>query len=70
MEQIKISIFAKKPAKGGTPAKLKKASKPVKPKTGFNKATEETSIKVLLLWAFFVLFNEKTKDHKQILVSI
>jgi len=50
---MNICILAKNPANGGTPAKLKKAIIPLKPKIGFNAAIDERSTSVLLFCMFF-----------------
>ena len=66
----KISILAKKPAKGGTPAKLKKARRAVKPTRAFEWEIDAKSIRVLLLSIFVFVSKDKTIDQIQRLVNM
>jgi hypothetical protein len=66
----KISIFAKKPANGGTPAKLKKASMALKPNRGLMFEIDAKSTNVLLFSWLKDVFNDKTIDQIQRLVTI
>lgn len=66
----KISILAKNPASGGTPAKLKKANIPLKPNNGFEFPIEAKSINVLLFSLFTEVFRDKTTDQIDRLVNM
>lgn len=66
----KISILAKKPAKGGTPAKLKKVNTATSPNKGFDAETWLRSAKVLAFFSLPQVFNDKTIHHAHKLVII